>query len=134
MTAAVDAIQDGSHDFDFLFGRWTVTNRKLRNSPQPDGTNWDEFEAYVETEPVLAGLGNLDRYHAPQFPGRPRFQALALRLYDPESRTWRIWWASTAAGGRLDTPVVGGFTGDRGVCHLDAKLGHELASRLIPLP
>jgi hypothetical protein len=39
---------------------------------------------------------------------------MTLRLFDPATRTWSIHWSSTRAPGRLDPPVVGGFTGDVG--------------------
>ncbi|MFC7100448.1 hypothetical protein ACFQQB_08210 [Nonomuraea rubra] len=38
-----------------------------------------------------------------------------MRVYDPASRQWSIYWASSASG-RLDTrPMVGSFDGERGV-------------------
>ncbi len=114
---------DGRHDFDFLFGRWNVTNRKLGSPLMPGSDDWVEFGSSVETGPVLAGLGNVDRYRSATFPGRPGWEALALRLFDPEARTGRIWWASTAAAGELDTPVAGGFTGDHGLFECDDVLG-----------
>jgi hypothetical protein len=122
---------DGRHDFDFLFGRWTVANRKLRAPLDPDSGDWDEFASYVETQPVLGGLGNIDRYMAPEFPGRPGFEALALRLFDPGLASWRIWWASTATSGALDTPVLGRFEDDgRGVFECDDVLeGRPLSVR-----
>ncbi len=114
-------IRDGRHDFDFLHGRWDVQNRKLKD-PFDDKSGWLEFRARVETKPILHGLGNVDAYSAPDFPGRPQFEALALRLYDIENGVWRIWWASTAGGGQLDTPVVGRFRDGRGAFECDDTL------------
>jgi hypothetical protein len=114
---------DGRQDFDFLLGRWRVENRKLRDPLDPHNTEWLEFAASAETRPILAGLGNTDAYSAPDFPGRSQFEGLTLRLFDIEARVWRIWWASTAAGGRLDTPVVGRFTDGHGVFECDDVLG-----------
>jgi hypothetical protein len=106
---------DGRHDFDFLFGRWEVTNLKLASPLTPGSHDWVEFSSSVETGPVLAGLGNVDRYRSATFPDRPGWEAVALRLFDPGARTWKIWWASTAVPGDLDTPVIGGFAGDHGL-------------------
>jgi hypothetical protein len=33
------------HDFDFIFGRWQVHNRRLADIANPDCTKWVEFEA-----------------------------------------------------------------------------------------
>jgi hypothetical protein len=88
---------DGRHDFDFLFGRWTVANRKLRTPLDPDSSDWCEFASYVDTQPVLGGLGNIDSYLAPDFPRRPGFEALALRLFDRGLR-------SGGSGGRRRQP------------------------------
>lgn len=112
---------DDRHGFDFLYGRWRVANRKLHDPLDPASTRWAEFRARVETQPLLNGLGNIDRYSAPDFPNRPGFEALALRLFDAEANVWRIWWASTASG-QLDTPVVGRFTNGHGVFECDDVL------------
>ncbi len=81
MTPAAE--QDGRHDFDFLFGNWEVSNRKLGSPLTPGSDDWVEFGSSVQTGPVLAGLGNVDRYNSAAFPGRPGWEALALRLFDP---------------------------------------------------
>jgi hypothetical protein len=90
-------------DFDFLPGEWRVHNRKLVDMLDPACDEWEEFEATSEAEAMLDGGGNLDHFFAPGYEG------FSLRLYDPESDTWRIWWSSTARPGRLDPPVTGRF-------------------------
>jgi hypothetical protein len=121
---------DGAHDFDFLFGRWAVANRKLRDPLATAAEEWVEFTASAETRPILAGLGNIDSYSAPEFPGRGRFEGMTLRLFDSAEGVWRIWWASTATSGMLDTPVVGRFVGEHGVFECDDVLeGRELRVR-----
>jgi hypothetical protein len=102
-------VLDGRRDFDFLFGDWRIANRKLENPLAAEPTEWLEFEATSEAAPILGGLGNLDMYSAPDFPGRPGYHGFSLRLFDPEAGLWRIWWASTVGRGELDTPVVGRF-------------------------
>jgi hypothetical protein len=94
------------HDFDFLFGRWRIHNRR-RDDPFGDSESWSEFEAQSEAYPIRSGLGNVQHFDAPEFPGRPGFQGYALRLLDPEDQIWRIWWASTAGGGRLPPGAAG---------------------------
>src|SRR5215208_1728960 len=111
--------RDGHRQFDFLHGHWAVLNEKLEKGLDDDSTTWFRFDSIVTVTPILGGFGNYDRYSAPEFPGRPGFEAFALRLYDPGRDVWRIWWASTSGGGDLDTPVVGRFSGDRGVFECD---------------
>jgi hypothetical protein len=114
---------DGRHDFDFLFGQWRLANRKLED-PLADGpTPWHEFEATLETLPILDGLGNIDLYTAPDFPGRGRYHGFGLRLFDPGARVWRIWWASNPGIGQLDTPVVGRFSDGAGRFECDDTIG-----------
>jgi hypothetical protein len=114
MSEAADAREaDGRHDFDFLVGRWQIGNSRLADPLAEHATDWREFDSTAESELILGGLGICDKYLVPDFPGRGRFHAFALRLFDPESRLWRIWWASTVGRGELDEPVVGRF--DNGV-------------------
>ena len=87
---------DGRHDFDFLFGAWQIANRKRVTPLVPGDHEWIEFDAVSEARPILAGLANADTYSAPGFPGRPGFQGFTLRLFEPKTGLWRIWWASSA--------------------------------------
>jgi hypothetical protein len=105
---------DGRHDFDFLFGRWTVANRRLADYFADDG-EWQEFTSTFETQPVLGGAGNIDRIHVPDFPGLGEYHGFTLRLLEPGTGLWRIWWVSTSGGGLLDTPVVGRFVNGLGL-------------------
>jgi hypothetical protein len=50
--------RDGHRDFDFLHGRWQVRNERLRER-LAGCTDWDSFEAEVNCQPLLGGLGNL---------------------------------------------------------------------------
>jgi hypothetical protein len=106
-------------DFDFLRGSWTVWSHRLQQPLDPGSRDWREFTIEVENRSVLGGLGNIDTYRSTEFPGRPEFEALALRLFDPQTAVWRIWWVSTSNPGQLDTPVVGRFADGHGVfeCH-----------------
>jgi hypothetical protein len=115
-------VVEGRHDFDVIFGEWQILNRKL-DDPLAESSEWLEFDATVEVRPILGGLGNVDFYSAPDFPGRPGYEGLGLRLFDPETGLWRIWWASTTGRGRLDTPVVGRFSDGVGRFECDDALG-----------
>ena len=111
---------EGRHDFDVIFGEWRILNCKLED-PLADSSEWMEFDATVDVRPILGGLGNVDLYSAPDFPGRPGYEGFGLRLFDPETGLWRIWWASTVGRGMLDTPVVGRFRDGEGRFECDAR-------------
>jgi hypothetical protein len=119
----------GAHDFDFIYGSWTVQNRKLRDVTDQACEEWVEFDATSEAFPVLHGVGHIDRMEVPRAPDGPGFEGMTLRLFDPSLDTWSIWWSSTRAPGRLDPPVVGRFTDGRGVFEGD----DEVAGRPIRL-
>jgi len=114
---------NGLHAFDFLYGRWVVHNRKLRDVTDPSCDEWVEFEASSEAFPVLDGIGHVDRMHVPAPPDGEPFEGFTLRLFDPAAGTWSIWWSSTRAPGRLDPPVVGKFTAGLGVSDCEDVIG-----------
>jgi hypothetical protein len=103
--------RDGTHDFDFLEGRWRVHHRRLRR-PLSGSSDWYEFEGSAVERTLWDGRANLEEVEVVMPTGRLR--ALALRLYDPASRQWSIHWSNSAAG-TLDTPMIGEFRDGRGV-------------------
>ncbi len=115
----------GAHAFDFLHGSWTFRLRRLRDAADPDCSEWLEFTATGEAFPILDGLGNVDRLYVPATEDGEAFAGFTLRLYDPATDSWRIWWASTRAPGVFDEPVVGRFEGDRGVFECDDLVGGQ---------
>ena len=101
---------DGRDDFDFIFGRWHVRNRKLADVTDPACTQWVTFGAVSRAEPILGGLGHVDRIWAEALPSGKPFEGFTLRQFDPGARVWRIWWASSNRPGHLDPPVQGRWT------------------------
>ena len=41
-------------------------------------------------------------------------QAVTVRLYNPATREWSIYWTASSHPGRMDVPMVGKFDGPRG--------------------
>ena len=98
------------HDFDFLVGEWKIRNRKLKK-PLAGCEDWDEFHATQNCRQILLGLGDFDIFST-DFGGKP-FEGFTLRLFDPQTRLWTIYWADSNEG-KLDGGKVGSFDGDLG--------------------
>ena len=109
------AATSSKYDFDFYEGKWQLRNRKL-NAKLENCTEWSEFDSTQEMYRVLNGLGNIDNYLA-TFDGVP-FEGMSVRLFNPKTRLWSIYWADSNAG-KLDPPVVGSF--DQDVAHFFTK-------------
>ncbi len=110
MTEPNERAQGGRADFDFLIGRWNVHHRRLRERLK-GSTSWEEFEGTSVDRKILGGLGNTDENILDRASGR--MEAISLRLFDPKSQEWSIYWADSARG-TLDVPMIGGFTQGRG--------------------
>ncbi len=102
---------DAKHDFDFLFGAWSITNTFLKKRLQ-GCTDWETFTATGTANPILGGLGNLDDFIAPDW--RPNFIGMTLRLFNLDTQQWSIYWMSNVTG-NLEPPVFGGFQDGIGV-------------------
>jgi hypothetical protein len=93
------------NDFDFLIGKWKIHNKKLKTRLN-NCKEWAEFEASSECYKILRGFGNTDHFRT-QFNGVP-FEGMALRLFNPKTKLWSIYWADSNVV-VLDVPVVGSF-------------------------
>src|SRR5256885_3408822 len=122
-TTELSEVTDGRHDFDFWNGTWRGRNRKLLDVIDPDCAEWVEFEAVCEARTTLAGLGSLDLFTAEDFPGRGRVEAMTVRLFNPDTGTWKIYWVASSAPGDIGVPVEGRFTGGVGRFYCDEGLG-----------
>ncbi len=120
--AAAAGHADGRHDFDFIFGRWQVHNRKLADVADPGCTQWVTFGAIAHAEPIFGGFGHTDRIWADAPAGGDPFEGLTLRQFDPQRNVWRIWWASSRRPGHLDPPVEGCWAHGRGTFFCDDTL------------
>lgn len=99
------AERDGSHDFDFEFGDWTVQLSRLVK-PLTGSTTWVEYEGTSVVRKVWDGRANLGELEVAGPAGK--VQGLSLRLYNPDTRQWHISWASSRDGA-IGPPMVGGF-------------------------
>jgi hypothetical protein len=96
------------NDFDFYTGTWDVRNRRLTDYLD-ETSAWEEFPAVSRASRHFAGGANFDEI---EFPTKG-YAGLTLRLFDPETEEWSMYWVSKRDG-RLTTPVVGRFRNGRG--------------------
>lgn len=108
-----------NHDFDFMIGRWRVRNRFL-NGRLCGSRLWIEFEALYEFNLLLGGLGNIDQFHA-QRDGE-KIEGMTLRLFNPETGEWTLYWADNVRPGKTLPPMVGRFKGDVGEFYGDEEV------------
>ena len=100
-----------SGDFDFLIGRkWNILSRRL-NSRLTGCTEWTEGSATGECRRVLTGLANIDSFKT-EISGKV-FEGMAVRLFNPKTRLWSIYWADNNRV-TMDPPQVGSFDGPIG--------------------
>ena len=100
-----------AHDFDFLFGSWSVRNLRLRER-LAGVDEWEEFTATSVARPLLDGLGNEDEFRTDHDGG---MIGMSFRFFDASSDLWSIYWADSRRCGLLDPPVIGSFAGGVGV-------------------
>ncbi|WP_152363974.1 hypothetical protein [Microlunatus speluncae] len=108
-TTSAEPITDGRHDFDFIAGSWAVHSRRVIDALDPECDEWVEFDGTCDARLILDGLGNSDSFFVPALPDGRSLEGFTVRLFEPETALWRIWWASTTRPGVLDEPVVGRF-------------------------
>jgi len=96
-------------DFDFLVGKWKMHNRHL-NKRLENCQEWTEFDSSDENSKILGAAGDMDTYSTTQFTGQQGklFEGLTLRLFDPKTRLWSLYWIASNTG-TIDPPVVGSF-------------------------
>lgn len=106
-------------DFDFLYGSWSIENRRLR-APLTDSEEWYEFASSKTCWPLLGGVGNVDEIDFPE----TNSKGMTLRLFNQETREWSLYWSNSETG-VLFPPVVGRFEDGRGEFFGDDELGGE---------
>jgi hypothetical protein len=107
------AERDGQHDFDFLVGSWKFHLKRLKQR-LAGSTEWVEFDGTTVCQKVLDGRGEVEEMKVDNPKSHVHIQGLALRLYNPNSHQWSIYWANAADGTLEAAPMVGQFNSGRG--------------------
>jgi len=105
----VPALRDGQHDFDPLIGSWKY-HLKRRLNPLTGSNTWVEFEGTGVCRKIYDGA-SIDQIEVDGPTGH--IEGLTLRVYNPQSHQWRLYWANSKIG-ILDPPQVGEFKDGHG--------------------
>lgn len=117
--ARASAQPNGQHDFDFEIGAWKIAVKRLVH-PLTGSTEWVSPTGRVHIVRKLwdgASLAQLEDEHP-----KPHFLGLMLRMYNPASHQWNVYWGASADG-TLDPPLVGSFINGRGEFYCQTTLG-----------
>jgi hypothetical protein len=107
------AQRDGQHDFDPLVGSWKFHLKRLAH--RLSGSNeWVEYDGTTLCRKVLDGRAEVEEMNVDSADKHIHIQGLALRLYNPESHQWSIYWVNAADGVMEPAPMVGQFSNGRG--------------------
>lgn len=102
--------RDGQHDFDFELGRWKIELKRLKH-PLHGSHEWEQGAGTSVTRPVWSGKADVEEFEVDMPQGH--VEGLTLRLYNPETRQWSLYWANQKTG-ELGVPTVGEFKNGRG--------------------
>jgi hypothetical protein len=109
--AAQQSVSDkraGQRDFDFLVGSWKFHLKRLKRR-LAGSTEWVQLDGTTVCRKILDGRGEVEEVNVESADKQMHIQGLALRLYNPDSRQWRIYWANGADGVLEQNPMVGQF-------------------------
>ena len=108
--AATAAVQpDGRNDFDPLIGQWTY-HLKRRLHPLTGSTTWVDYTGKGNCRKIWDGAQIEEAF----FDGpNDHLEGFVVRLYNPDTHQWRLYWNSRKAG-IFDPPQVGEFKDGRG--------------------
>ena len=95
----------GQHDFDFELGSWKIHLKKLLH-PLTASNAWVEFDGTSVTRKLWDGRSQIEQFETDGAAGH--IEGLTLRLFNPQSRQWRLYWANSNVG-ILDPPQIGRF-------------------------
>ena len=98
-------------DFDFLEGKWSVHNRMLK-ARLSNNHEWNEFESELHLRKTINGIGNVENYYA-TFNNEP-FEGMAVRLFNPKTKLWKVYWMDSNNGTMDENPVTGSFENGMG--------------------
>jgi len=96
----------GLDSFDSHMGAWRARHRRMKER-LADNTEWIEFDGSCVMQPLVGGAANMDD-NVFNMPGGA-FRGVSMRVFDPKTKTWAIWWLDSRYPHTLDPPMIGSF-------------------------
>jgi hypothetical protein len=112
--------RDGQRDFDFELGHFKIHLKKLVK-PLTGSTQWVEYDGTSVTRKVWDGKAQIEEFEVDGAPGH--IEGLTLRLYNPASHQWSLYWANSRQGVMGGPPNVGEFKDGRGEFYAQDTFG-----------
>ncbi len=107
------AARDGQHDFDGLVGSWTI-HLKKRLRPLTGSNEWIEFDGTVVCRQIWNGHAEVEEFNVDSPANNIHIHGVAVRLYNPQTGQWSIYWANEKNGAMDPVPQIGHFSGGQG--------------------
>ncbi len=101
----------GQRDFDFALGTWKAHLKRLEH-PLTGSKTWVEFDGTFVARKVWDGRAMIEEVELDSPGGH--IEGLTLRLYNPQTHQWSIYWANSKNGVMDTSPQVGQFKNGRG--------------------
>ena len=108
---------DGHTGFDFLLGSWNFHLDRLLH-PLANSHDWVGCDGTTTVTPFWGGDGNIQEGRL-RCPGGKTIDGLTIRLYDPATHQWQLWWGTKTGGLQSPPPQLGRFDAN-GVGNFDA--------------
>lgn len=112
-SAPASTARDGQRDFDPLVGTWKATLKRLVH-PLSGSKEWVDFEGTQVTKLIWGGRATMDEFHVHDPRTNTDVDGLTVRLYNPATKEWSIYWANSKKGVFDQPPTVGRWTNGRG--------------------
>lgn len=118
-SAGATPARGGSHDFDFNFGTWHTSIRRLVEDPS-GRSRWADYSGTVTVRKALDGNADIEELEAAGTMGQLSF--LNVRLFNADTGQWSLNAADGSAAS-LSQPMFGGFNNRSGTFYDQESIG-----------
>lgn len=126
--APQEAADPDQHAFDWQLGNWTIHMQRMLR-PLSNSETWTAYDGTVDVKKLWNGRANLAEIKAAGASGSLQF--LSLRLYNPDSHQWMLYFAHDGSDA-VNPPMYGGFKNGHGEFYdVEAVDGKSILARFV---